>query len=118
MVTKMADKIGLKQRNCHFGLNLRLLKTDFLRIRYQQKRIPPKNLIICCVLCIFSTSVKISFRYLLVLYINFSVKCLKIAPKWSHSYFQPILVAIFFTIATVKVESTPDFYTWAIVLIN
>ena len=35
MVTKMADKnIGLKQRNCHFGQNLRLLETDFIRIRY------------------------------------------------------------------------------------
>ena len=36
MVTKMANKIGLKQRNCHFGPNLRLLETNFLRIRYQQ----------------------------------------------------------------------------------
>ena len=32
--------------------------------------------------------------------------------------FQPILVAIFVTIATVKIESIPDFYTWTIVLIN
>ena len=48
---------------------------------------------------------KISFWYLLVLYINSSVKCLKFAPKWSFSYFQPILAAIFVTIATVKVES-------------
>ena len=40
------------------------------------------------------------------------------APKWPFSYFQPILVAIFVTIATVKVESMPDFYTLAIVLIN
>ena len=32
--------------------------------------------------------------------------------------YQPILVAIFVTIATVKVESMPDFYTLAIVLIN
>ena len=35
MVTKMGDKIGLKQRNCHFGLNSRLLEIKFLRIRYQ-----------------------------------------------------------------------------------
>ena len=35
MVTKMADKIGLKQRICQFGPNLRLFETDFLRIRYQ-----------------------------------------------------------------------------------
>ena len=44
MVTKMADKIGLKERKCHFGPNLRLLETDFLRIaRYQ------KILLTCCV---------------------------------------------------------------------
>ena len=55
---------------------------------------------------------------LLKLYVNFSVKCLKFAPKWSLSYFQPIFVAIFVTIATVKVELIPDFYTWVIVLIN
>ena len=42
--------------------------------------------------------------YLLVLYVKFSVKCLKIAPKWPLSYFQPILI--------------PDFNTSAIVLIN
>ena len=58
------------------------------------------------------------FWYLLVLYINSSVTCLKFAPKWPFSYFQPILAAIFVTIATVKVESMPDFYTLAIVLIN
>ena len=29
MMTKNDDKIGLKQRNCHFGPNLRLLETDF-----------------------------------------------------------------------------------------
>ena len=40
------------------------------------------------------------------------------APKWSLSYFQPILAAIFVTIATVKIELIPDFYTWAVVLIN
>ena len=35
MVTKMADEIGLKYRNYHFRPNLRLLETNFLRIRYQ-----------------------------------------------------------------------------------
>ena len=48
MVTKMADKIGLKYRNCHFRPNLRLLETDVLRIRYQHKQIP-KTLLIYCV---------------------------------------------------------------------
>ena len=40
------------------------------------------------------------FWYLLVLYVNCSVKRLKFAPKWSNAYFQPILAAIFVTIAT------------------
>ena len=50
MVTKMADKTGLKQRNCHFGPTLRLLETDFLRIRYQHMRIPNKPFDILCVM--------------------------------------------------------------------
>ena len=62
--------------------------------------------------------VKIFLWYLLVLYINSSVTCLKFAPKWSYSNFQPILLAIFVTIATVKVKSIPEHYTLAIVLIN
>ena len=53
-----------------------------------------------------------------MLYVNFSVKCLNFAPKWPISYFQPILVDFFVTIATVKVESIPEFYTLAITLIN
>ena len=40
------------------------------------------------------------------------------APKWSLSYFQPILVAIFVPMTTVKVELMPELYTLAIVLIN
>ena len=44
--------------------------------------------------------------------------CLKFAPKWPISYIQPILVAIFVTIATVKVQLIPDFYTLAIVLMK
>ena len=31
MVTKMADEIGLRYRNCHFGPNLKLLATDFFK---------------------------------------------------------------------------------------
>ena len=58
------------------------------------------------------------FWYLLVLYINSSVTCLKFAPKWPFSNFQPILAAIFVTIATVKVESIRELDTLAIVLIN
>ena len=56
----------------------------------------------------FSSSVKLSFWYLLVLYVNCSVKRLKFAPKRSISYFQPILAAIFDTIATVKVKLISD----------
>ena len=51
------------------------------------------------------------FWYLLVLYINSSVTCLKVPPKWKFSYFQPIFAAIFVTIATVKIESIPNLYT-------
>ena len=52
-----------------------------------------------------------------MLYTNSSVTCLKFAPKWSFSYFQPILAVIFVTI--VKLETIPDLYTLAIlVLIN
>ena len=44
------------------------------------------------------------FWYLLVLFVNFSVQPLTFAPKWLISYFQPTLVAIFVTIATVTVK--------------
>ena len=53
-----------------------------------------------------------------MLYINSSVTCLKFAPKWSFSHFQPILAANFVTIATVIVKSIPALYTLAFVLIN
>ena len=53
-----------------------------------------------------------------MLYVNCSVKRLKFAPKWSISYFQPVLAAIFVTIATVKIKLISDFYTWVIALIN
>ena len=53
-----------------------------------------------------------------MLYVNFSVKCLKFAPKWPISYFCPILAVIFVTIAMVKVKIIESFYTLAIVLIN
>ena len=48
--------------------------------------------------------------HLLVFYVNFSVKPLNFAPKWSISYFQPIFAAIFVTIAKVKVKVIGDFY--------
>ena len=66
---------------------------------------------ICYVQWEFSSAVKISFWYLLVLYVNWFVKHLKVAPKLSISCFQPNLAAIFVTIATVKVELIRDFYT-------
>ena len=31
MVTKLAEKIGLKQRNCQFGPNLCFFETDFFK---------------------------------------------------------------------------------------
>ena len=61
---------------------------------------------------------KYLFWYLLVLFVNWSVKHLEFAPKWSISCFQHILVAISVTIATDKVKLIQDFYTLVIVLIN
>ena len=58
------------------------------------------------------------FGLVLVRNVNFSVKCLKFALKSPISYFQPILAAIFVTIATVKVKPIPELYTRAIALIN
>ena len=63
-----------------------------------------------------------SFGHLRVLYVNFSVKFLEFAPKWSLFYLSPILAVIFViivvTIAAVNVKLISDFYTWTIVLIN
>ena len=53
-----------------------------------------------------------------MLYVNFSVKCFKFAKNGHFSIFPLILVAIFVTIAMVKVKLIPDFYTWINVLIN
>ena len=53
MVTKMANQNSLKQTNCHFGPNLRLLETYFLRIRYHQhKQIPKKPFNMLCAVII------------------------------------------------------------------
>ena len=53
-----------------------------------------------------------------LVFAHFSVKRLKFVLKWSISYFQPDLASIFVTITTVKGNLIPDFYTWAILLIN
>ena len=42
----MTDKIGLKQRNCYFGANLRLLVTDFLELDISTAKYQ-KILLIC-----------------------------------------------------------------------
>ena len=44
--------------------------------------------------------------------------CLKFGPKWQFLMFKPILVAIFVTIATLKVKQIPEFYTRIILLIK
>ena len=53
-----------------------------------------------------------------MLYVNFSVKRLKVAPKWSLTYFHSIFAAIFITIAMIKVKLILDLNTLVIVLIN
>ena len=52
--------------------------------------------------------------YLLVRYVNISVKRLKFAPLWAIYYFQPILAAISVTIATVKylIKKFETFTLW------
>ena len=50
MVTGVANKVGLKWRNCHFWLNLRLLETNFSKIRYQHRQIPKKPFNMLCVM--------------------------------------------------------------------
>ena len=50
--------------------------------------------------------------------ISLSNLALNFAQKWQISYFQPVLEAIFVTIAMVKVKAIEDFYTLIIVLIN
>ena len=91
------------------------METGFLRIRYQHSLIPKHPFNMVCALIVLS-SVKINFWYSLVLYVNSSVKCLKFAKKCQN--FPPILATIFVTIATVKVDLIPYFYTLAIFLVN
>ena len=45
-------------------------------------------------------------------------KSLKFGLKWQFLCFKPILSAILVTIATSIVKQMPEFYTWAILLIN
>ena len=48
MVTKMADKIGIKLRNCLFWLNSKDFGTEFLKVRTQHKLIPKKPFNMLC----------------------------------------------------------------------
>ena len=63
------------------------LKTEIFFKNYISAQLNTKNLLICCVPWYLSSSVKIFFWYLLVLYLFSSVKPLNFAPKWSISYF-------------------------------
>ena len=90
----------------------------FLKISYQHNEIQKYFNVLCALIILIKSTVKISFWYLLVLYVNFSVKSLKFVPKWPLSYFQPTLVALLATIAMVKVKLIPEFFTWAIILIK
>ena len=99
----MALKIGFKQRICHIGPNLKLLETVFLELDISTAEYPKYFLYGVCRANSHLLFIYI-FWYLLVLYVNFSVKPLNFAPKLSISYIQPILVAIFVTISTVNVK--------------
>ena len=80
MITKMADKKGLNRKK--FGPNLRLLETDFFRQLNTKKN--SFNMLCAIVILIFCY---FFFLYLLVLYVDFSVKPLNFAPKLSIYYF-------------------------------
>ena len=113
MIAKMADKIAYNREIARFLTKFKVFRDFFfskLDISTAKYQINPFHTL--CAMIIF-----ISFWYLIVLFFNFSVKRLKFAPKWSLSYFQPILAAIFVTIATAKVIVISDLYTWVIVLI-
>ena len=47
VVTKKADKISLKWRNCHFGPNLRFRGTDFKELDTNTAKYQTKLLIYC-----------------------------------------------------------------------
>ena len=51
-----------------------------------------------------------------MLYVNFSVKCLRFALKWSFFLFSAYFGGHYVTTATVNVESIPGYYTLAIAL--
>ena len=64
---------------------------------------------------------KVSFCICLCWYLilkNSVSKSLKYGLKWQFLYFKTILLAILVTIATGKSRKMPEFYTWAILLIN
>ena len=80
-------------------------------------------LVFACALCSFFFLLNVLSSenkdyYYYYYFVNCSVKRPKFAPKWSISFFQPILATIFASIATVKFKLISDLYTWAIVLIN
>ena len=91
--------------------------TDFYELDISTSEYQEKSLNILCAVIILIICLNIFLVLACALYYSF-VTCLKFAPKWSFSYFQPIFVAIFVTRTTIKVESIPYFYTLAIVLIN
>ena len=72
----MADKLGLKYKNCQFGQNPRLWETDVLRIRYQYRYIPKQTFNVVC-----HDNSHHLLNYILAFYVNFSVNGLKFAPK-------------------------------------
>ena len=63
-------------------------------------------------------SVKISFGICLCSVLISLSNVSKILQNDHFPYFSLVLVAIFVTIATVKVKLIPDYSTWAFVLIN
>ena len=58
----MADEIGLKKRNCHFGSNLRLSERDVERIGNQQINTKkPFNILCFVIILIISLNILLVF---------------------------------------------------------
>ena len=104
---------------------MRILETDFLRIRYQLKQIPKKPFNILCaviilIICNFfflgggGVGGGICLCSLLIPLLHVS----NLLQNGNFPIFSLFLAAIFVTIATVKVESIRELNTLAIVLIN
>ena len=112
MVTKMANKLCFKYRNRHFGPNLSLLETNFLRIRYQHSKIQKKPFKYD--VCRDNSHNLVKYRFGICL-CSMSIGLSNVSNFLQNKQFSfsANFGGHFFTIATAKVELIPGIYTWA-----